>query len=132
MNVVISRVDMQKTRQNWPTDKPFAPAHVLARKDKYNWFVLSAPIVPGETPQWYQTVSDEFIRIPLFPYLLNSEADLAFAFMLQLGLSCAAHFPGKVAAFHVVTGFPVELAYDATNTRLQHLEYWVGFGVVIN
>lgn len=132
MNVVISRVDMEKTRQYWPVDKPFAPAHVMPRTDKNNWLVLSAPLTPGEPPQWYQTASDEFIRVPLFPYLLNPEADLAFAFMLQLGLSCAAHFPGKVLDFHVVTGVPVEMAYDSSNTALKHLEYWVGFCVVIN
>lgn len=131
MNLSVSRVDLEKTRQNWPADKAFAPAHVMARHDKNNWFVLSAAFVPGEEPSWYQTVSDEFIRIPLFPYLLNAEADLAFAFMLQLGLSCASRFPGPVTDFHVVTGVPVELAYDNNNEKLQHLEYWFGFGVVV-
>lgn len=131
MNVSISRVDMGKTRQHWPSDKPFAPAHIIPRNDKNNWIVLAAPITPGEEPQWYQTLSDEYIRVPLFPYLLNPEADLAFAFMLQLGLSCAAYFPGRVAGFHVVTGVPVEMAYDGNNTQLKHLEYWVGFCVVL-
>lgn len=131
MNLSVSRVDMVKTRQHWPSDLPFAPAHVIPRKDKNNWFVLAAPLLPGAKPKWYQTNSDEYIRIPLFPYILNSEADLAFAFMLQLGLSCAAYFPGKVSDFHVVTGVPVEMAYDSNNADLQHLEYWVGFCVVI-
>lgn len=131
MNLSVSRVDLEKSRQNWPSDKPFAPAHVMPRKDKNNWLVLAEPLLPGNTPVWYQTVSDEFIRIPLFPYLLNPEADIAFAFMLQLGLSCAAHFTAPITAFHVVTGVPVEMAYDDNNKNLQHLEYWVGFGVVL-
>lgn len=132
MKLSVTRVDIEKTRQHWPTDKPFAPAHVFSRTDKNNWFVLSEPLLPDAPPTWYQTVSDEFIRIPLFPYFLNPEADLAFAFMLQLGLSCAAHFPGKVAALHVVTGVPVEMAYDDNSASLKHLEYWVGLGVLIH
>lgn len=131
MNISFSRIDIEKTRQNWPSGTPFAPAHVMPRKDKNNWIVMSAPLEPGEKPKWYHTLSDEYIRVPLFPYLLNPEADLAFAFMLSLGLSCAAHFPGAVSDFHVVTGVPVEMAYDSSNTQLKHLEYWVGFCVVI-
>lgn len=131
MNLSVTRVDIEKTRQHWPTEKPFAPAHIFPRTDKNNWFVLSKPIEPDIPPKWYKTAADEFIRIPLFPYFLNPEADLAFAFMLQLGLSCAAHFPGEVTGLHVVTGVPVELVYDSNNTELKHLEYWVGVGLLI-
>lgn len=132
MNLSVTRVDIEKTRQHWPVEKPFAPAHIFPRKDKNNWFVLSKPMVMDTPPKWHKTAADEFICIPLFPYFLHPEADLAFAFMLQLGLSCAAHFPGPVSALHVVTGVPVEMAYDNDNTELKHLEYWVGFGVLIH
>jgi hypothetical protein len=131
MKLSVTRVDIEKTRQRWPADTPFAPAHVFLRVDKHNWYVLAESLLPDAPPKWYQTAADEFIRIPLFSYLLSPEADLAFAFMLQLGLSCAAHFPGAVTALHVVTGIPVEMAYDSNNTELKHLEYWVGLGVVV-
>lgn len=132
MKLTVTRVDIEKTRQYWPTDKLFAPAHVFPRGDKNNWVVMAEQLLPGMPPKWYQTAADEFIRIPLFPYFLNPEADLAFAFMLQLGLSCATYFPGAVSALHIVTGVPVEMTYDNNNEQLQHLEYWVGFGIVMN
>lgn len=130
MNLKVTRVDIKKSREHWPSSSPFAPAHIEPRKDKNNWRVLAQPLEPGAQPKWFKTGADAFIRIPLYPYLLNAEADLAFAFMLQLGLTCAACFDGLVTDFHVVTGVPVELAYDDNNAELKHLEYWVGFAVL--
>jgi hypothetical protein len=129
MRLKVTRVDLKKSRDTWPTGVPFAPAHIEPRADSRNMLILSAPFVPGKPPQWAHAAADEYLRIPLFPYLLNAEADLAFAFMLQLGLSCAAHLPKQVTDFHVATGVPVEMIYDDANERVAHLEYWVGFGV---
>lgn len=131
MKLKISRVNLEKTRENWPADKSFAPAYIEPRgkQDKNNWYVLAEPLLPGDKPIWYQTVTDEYIRIPLYPYILSSEADLAFAFMLQLGLSCAAELPKPIAALHIVTGVPVEIASDGAAA---HLDYWVGFAIVVN
>lgn len=130
MNFKTHRVDLEKTRANWPADKPFAPAYIEPRgkTDKNNWYVLSAPFLPSDQPVWYQTVSDEYIRIPLFPYILPVDADLAFAFILQIGLSCAGKLPHNISALHIVTGVPVEIADDGED---KHLDYWFGFAVVV-
>lgn len=131
MNLKVSRVDLEKTRENWPADKSFAPAYVEPRgkQDKNNWYVLAEPLLPGEKPVWYQTITDEYIRIPLFPYILSTEADLSFAFMLQVGLSCAAELPKPLSALHIVTGVPVEISSEGD---LSHLNYWFGFAVVVD
>lgn len=131
MRLKVTRVDLKKSRETWPTGVPFAPAHIEPRSDSRNILILSEPFVSGRPPLWAQGRGDEYLRIPLFPYLLNAEADLAFAFMLQFGLSCAGHLPKQISEFHVATGVPVEMAYDENNERVAHLEYWVGFGIIL-
>lgn len=130
MKLVVEQLDIAKTREHWPREHPFAPAMVKSRKqDKNKWVVLSAPFQPGAAPEWAFTEHDEFIRVPLFPYMLNAQGDLALAFMLQMGLACAGHLPGKVAGFYVVTGRPVELLCNE-HDEATGMRYWVGFAVI--
>lgn len=133
MRLIVDQLDVAKTREHWPKDMPFAPATVK-RKSKLgaaNWFVASAPLSPDQPPQWSYAAHDEYVRVPLFQYTLSPAADLALAFMLQLGLSCAGHLPGAVTDFYVVTGTPVELLYDETDGSNIGLKYWVGFAVLV-
>jgi hypothetical protein len=132
MRVQVEVVDIEKTKAHWPKEMPFEPALVRARKkDKGHWVVLSSPMEPGAAPQWAYSEHDEYLRIPLFPYLLSAQADHSLAFMLQLGLSCAGHLPGKVLEFFVVTGKPVELLFDPDTQETQGMRYWVGFAVIV-
>lgn len=134
MKITFDQLDMQKTRQHWPKDTPFQPALVKTRErgDSANWMVLSAPLSPGSPPQWALTEHDEYVRVPLFPYLVSSpQADRALAFAMQLGLTCAGYLPGRVRAFHVVTGVPVQLLYDPDTDADSGLRFWVGLAVVL-
>ena len=131
MELKVSRVDLRKTKANWPTDLPFAPAHIERQPTMHpeNWFVLDAPLMPGETPSWAIAKNDPYVRVPLFPYRLSEKADLALAYMVQLGLCCAAALPGPVKKFWVVTGVPVDLLYeDGINTSIG-IEYWFGLAL---
>lgn len=133
MELKTVQLDLEKTRATWPDGMPFAPAYVRKFKhgEKKNWFVLGAPLKPGEEPAWDLTEHDEYLRIPLFPYNLSAQPDFALAFMLQLGLSCASYIPKEVAAFYVATGTPVELIYDPdTNTNVG-IRCWIGFAVIL-
>ncbi len=134
MKLDVVQVDLRQTRERWPAGVPFAPAFVkkFKRNDSSRWLVLDAPFNPGEVPVWASTNHDEYIRIPLFSYDLSPHADLALAFMLQLGLSCAGFLPNKeIERFFVATGTPVELLYDPDTDRNTSLRYWVGFGVIL-
>lgn len=132
MKFIVEQLDMVKTREHWPREVPFRPALVKNRKqDKSHWLALTEPLMPGEPPHLAQTERDEFIRIPLFPYLLSAQGDLALAFMLQLGLSCAAQLPSPVDKLFIVTGTPVELLYDPDTNQNTGLRYWVGFAVTL-
>lgn len=131
MELEVIRLDLDKTRQNWPDHMPFAPAHIQPQPTMHpdNWFVLDAPLTPGEAPVWAFSRHDQYVRIPLFSYTLSPKADLALAFMVQLGLSCAGYLPGAVRKFRVVTGVPVDLVHDDDINTSVGLQYWFGLAV---
>lgn len=125
MTLKVSTIDINKTRESWPAGTEFKPALVQPR-DKDSWLVLDAPHTPGVQPVWANTDSDEYIRIPVFQYKLNPNADLALAFMLHLGLSFVGYVERKIKKLHIVTADPVELIYDENN-QPQYMICWVGF-----
>lgn len=131
MKLIVETLDIDKTRAQWPEKMPFTPALVRERdKDKRHWAVLADPLQPGDEPHWAYAEHDEYLRIPLFPYFLDVAADKALAFMLQLGLSCAGHLPGRVVGLYIVTGTPVEMLTDDIANEVIGLRYWVGFAVI--
>lgn len=131
MKVSVARLDMKKTRERWPEGVPFEPALIkpIDEVGGSNWHILDAAHTPGEQPVWAFSEHDEYLRIPLFSYDLNPAADLAMAFLLQCGLSCAAYLPRPVSHFYVATGNPVELLYDPDTGLNSGLRYWFGFAV---
>jgi hypothetical protein len=133
MELKVSQLDLQKTAENWPTGTPFKPALIIKQPTMHpdDWWIVDEPILPGQPPVWFSTKQDQYVRIPLFRYDLSPAADLALAYMLQLGLSCAGYLPGAVKKFHVVTGSPVDLLYDEGINTSIGLRYWVGFAAVI-
>lgn len=134
MKVIFDQLDMHKTRQLWPKDTPFQPALVKTRERSgaAEWVVLSEPLVPNQPPKWSLAEHDEYVRIPLFPYVVQSpQADRALAFALQLGLTCAGYLPAAVQTFHVVTGVPVQLLYDPDTDTDSGLRFWLGLAVIL-
>lgn len=131
MELEVIRLDLTKTRQNWPDTLPFSPAHIQPQPTVHpeDWFVLDAPLMPGECPTWAFSKNDQYVRIPLFSYNLSGKADLALAFMVQLGISCAGHLPGKIRKLRLVTGVPVDLVEEDGITTETHLVYWFGLAV---
>lgn len=131
MKLFFDQLDLNKTRTSWPQGAPFCPALVKRRReDKRHWLALSEPLLPGAVPTWAKTEHDEYVRIPLFPYVVPSpEADRSIAFALQLGLSCAGHLPGPIDAFWIVTGIPVQLLYDHATDQNTGMRFWLGFAV---
>lgn len=128
MRFKVTRVDIEKTRANWP-DGNFAPALVAARdsRDNHVWHVLDKPVnlTHPHNISWAIASGDEYIRIPLFAYDAPPQGDLALAFMFQLGLICG-NFPQRTFDIvHIVTGNPAELVYDASGAPAE-LSGWLG------
>jgi hypothetical protein len=133
MKLQVSRVDLALTKKSWPADIPFSPAYIYKRpvENVEHWLVVDEPLEPGKKHSTTSSYQDPYIRIPLFQYTINPDADLAFAYMLQLGLSCAAHIPSTVKKLHIVTGFPVDLLYDDAIKKSTGLRYWFGFAYLL-
>jgi hypothetical protein len=132
MHVRLSRLDLKKTRANWPADMPFAPAFIYKRPVEHveRWHVVTDP-VQFQAQQLTTTISyqDPYVRIPLFEYRLSPDADVALADMLQLGFAAAEHIPAPVKSLHIVAGFPVDLVY--ARDTLASLQYWFGFAYLL-
>lgn len=131
MNVVLSRLDLKSTRENWPADIPFAPALIQAKQPNQpeDWFVLDAKFFAGSPPSFADTRHDQYLRIPLFEYALSPDADVALAAIVQIGLGCVGYISKPIRAVHIVTGNPVDLLYgDDINTAIG-LRYWFGFAI---
>lgn len=133
MELKVSRMDMARTKAAWPADLPFAPAYIYKRPTELveRWQVVDEPVQPGLPHVVSESYQDPYIRIPLFNYRLNPDADLALAYMVQLGLSCAAAIPGSVKKLHVVTGFPVDLLYADDIKKPVGISYWFGFAYLL-
>lgn len=133
MKLFVDQLDIARTRANWPEGEPFAPALVRrrGRDDKLDWLVLSSPLQPGDEAHWVSARRDEYVRVPLYPYRLSAAGDLALAYMLQMGLTCAGQLEGKIEAVHIVTGVPVELLYDSATGQHTGMRFWVGFAIVM-
>ena len=132
MQLKVSRLDLEKTQKNWPADRPFEPAYLYRRPTEAveRWLVATAAVVPGQSPTLSTSYQDPYVRIPLFCYRLNPAADLALAYMVQLGLSCAASVPADIKKLHLVTGFPVQLLYDDSGES-SGIVYWFGFAYLL-
>lgn len=124
MQVINTRIDLEKTRAAWPRVE-FLPAHIIPRSDTKKWRILDEMYTPFTEPSFASASADKYIRIPLFPYKLNPTGDVALAFMLRMGLSFVNHISANIDTLHIVTGHPVELIYR--DRELLHMLCWIGF-----
>jgi hypothetical protein len=132
MRVHTTRIDLQRTRESWPADEPFAPALVRHKKgDATRFLVLDAPLTPDALPVWADNSRDVYLRIPLFCYELPYAVDLAMAHLLQLAVQGVNTLPKQVTDLHVVTGFPVDLVGLSGKNTAACLHYWFGIAVVL-
>jgi hypothetical protein len=133
MDIQISRLDMKKTAERWPRDLPFAPALLVKQPTvaPSPWIVIDAPIVAGQALSTAFAHSDQYVRVPLFPYQLSPQADVAFAQVIELAMACVGQFIRPVKKLHIVTGSPVDLFYDDDITTATGLRYWFGLAFVL-
>lgn len=128
MQLTWSRLDLERTAAAGVKQ----PGILLARASGEQW-VVSEHAVQLDRPTQFTYFGDgnEFY-VPLFPYLLHREPDLAFGYMFAAGLSCIARDVRRpVKRLHIVTGVPVievepHEAQGDRNTR-----YWLGFSFLL-
>jgi hypothetical protein len=92
--------------------------------------VPHAPVNLSERIDWRHQKRETHVYIPLFPYLIPAEPDLALGFMLQLGMRAATDLgTGRILRVHLALGNPVnEVAQEGQGPSWQ---YQVGFALRI-
>lgn len=83
------------------------PCDMVPRGPGDLWLTPRGPIVPGRPPDWNQCTRGDRLVVPLVPYLTSPEPDQAMAFMLQLGVTCAAGIPQRVRTCHISFAYPI-------------------------
>jgi len=111
------------------------PQDVVARQPGEIWMVPYTAIEPGKRANWAVCQSEEFVRIPLQPYLASMEPDLAMAYMVQLGVMALSKLEsrGNVVRLHLAVGNPVDQddAAELPNGRGPALRFFLGIGLVV-
>jgi hypothetical protein len=135
MELTYHRVDLAESeayhqqRRTQPNQK-FEPFDIIDRVPGENWYVPHGAVTFDKPPDWRLVKREKHVYIPMVPYLLPAEPDMALAFMLQLAAGCLGSLT-TIIRLHVATGFPVnELLDDEQGTRVW--QYHVGFAVLLN
>ncbi len=129
MEISYHRVDIPRTQAAQPAGQRFAPELVIPRKAAEIWLISIEPIRMESQVILAIQQQESFVRIPLIPYLLHKESDLALAYPLALGIKCAGQIQVPVRRLHIVTGVPVEEVPESPADC--GLRYWLGFGFVV-
>lgn len=105
------------------------PHDVIERKNGEVWMVPHNPVALDQHIDWRHHKREDFVYVPLYPYLLPIEPDLAFGFMLQLGIRVATDLQKPALRFHLALGNPVNSVFqDGTGNFWQ---YQVGMAIRI-
>lgn len=95
--------------------------HAIIERGDHEWLVSYDAIRMDAPIGWSQTIREGDVYIPLVPYMLAQRADLALAFMMQLGIRVSLDVGRPVERLHLVTGFPVD----------EEWRYYLGFAIVL-
>lgn len=124
MQLTHSRIDLAECiRRQQP------PQAIIERAANELWLVSYDAIRMDRPIQWTQTRREDAVLLPLVPYLIRPEADLALAFMLQLGMRVSFELGRPVRRLHIATGYPVNETQDPNFGTMW--QYYAGFGVVL-
>lgn len=104
------------------------PHDVIARSSGELWMVPHNPVSLTDRIDWRHQKRETHVYIPLHPYLIPAEPDLAMGFMLQLGMRAVADLGmGHIIRIHLALGNPVnEVVQEGVGPAWQ---YQVGFAL---
>ena len=84
MDFTWSRVDLVRSTEAGVRE----PGIVLPRSVGEQWVVCQSPISNKGRTEFTLFADEEQFYVPLYPYLLHREPDLAFAAMFSYGMKC--------------------------------------------
>lgn len=128
MDFTWSRVDLVRSTEAGVRE----PGIVLPRSVGEQWVVCQSPISNKGRTEFTLFADEEQFYVPLYPYLLHREPDLAFAAMFSYGMKCVLSDVRRVVKrLHVVTGVPVVEVDPAEAQGDLVMRYWLGFGMLL-
>jgi hypothetical protein len=96
------------------------PHDIIPRKAGETWMVPHEPIDVTGRIDWRFHQRETHVYVPLFPYLLPTEPDLAMGHMLQLGTYAAGDLGKRILRVHLALGHPVnEVAQEGSGVAWQ-------------
>jgi len=105
------------------------PHDIITRQPKELWIVAHEPVELDKPVAWRTHKKEGHVFIPLAPYLVRPEPDLAMAFMFQLGCRVHADFGRPIERLHIVTGHPI---HEVDTEGLGNMwQMQLGFGFVL-
>ena len=100
------------------TSRGELPECVQERRQQV-WRVMDRPLVAGEGVSHHIVTDGDYVRIPLYPYLMGNSPVMVASAMLELG-TAIDNIPG---AFHtlIVMGEPAEQVDDKLHEPLRYI-----------
>lgn len=123
MKLTHHRIDINKC-----AEAGHPPQDVIERLPGDVWLTSMDAIYLDQPIKWCQYKSEKHVMIPLVPYRLDPNPDLALAFMFSLGVRISYDLGRPVKRLHIATGTPLSDGSDHPEGKVQ---YWAGFGLVI-
>lgn len=110
------------------------PSRVIHREGAEQWVVPVAPLDPRQPVDWTEYTQGHELMIPLIPYLMRGDLDLAMANMWLLGAyavqSAIAKYHRPVQRLHLITGYPAEKVSPAPVEGFD-LRCWLGVALLL-
>lgn len=122
MEVTTSRIDVPAYEGGTP------PHDIIRRKAGESWLVSHEPIRMDAPVKWHLQTKEDHVYVPVCPYLVVPEPDLAMAFMLQIGMRVSFDVGRPVRRLHIVIGSPVNQV-EHQGQNCWQVQY--GFGIVV-
>jgi hypothetical protein len=126
MNFTHMRLDMEQMLA-----RPTPPVDRLPRGPGETWLIVGSPVTDFEAQiDWRRSIRGDVVPIPLIPYAMPVELDIALAFMVQIGVRLASTVDGTIARLHLSIGTPVAEEQLPDNGG-PYWKYWLGFAVLL-
>lgn len=103
------------------------PHDIILRSTGELWVTPQAPLVAGQPIEWWWYRREDQLLVPMYPYMLPCEPELAFGFMLQLGVTAGSQvqkLTGSLLHLHLSIGHPVN---EVVQNNQPLWQYQVGF-----
>lgn len=129
MELTYSRIDLDAEYARDPEYKgPVLDRVVRSSGDV--WYVVGEPIDFDKKPvSWRKSIRGDHVPVPMVPYLMPTDLDLALGFMVQMGVRVASSLGRPVKRLHLSTGVPVE---EVTGPDGQlYWRYLMGFAILL-